>query len=91
MLSRLGGDEFIVLLPDTRDRFAAGNVARRILQHLEQPISADGHEVFVTASIGIATFPGDGVATDILIRNADTAMYHAKQQGKAAFQCTRPR
>jgi EAL domain-containing protein (putative c-di-GMP-specific phosphodiesterase class I) len=56
------------------------------LQHLEQPISADGHEVFVTASIGIATFPSDGVATEILIRNADTAMYHAKQQGKAAFQ-----
>ena len=86
VLSRLGGDEFIVLLPDTRDRFAAGNVARRILQHLEQPISADGHEVFVTASIGIATFPSDGVTSDILIRNADTAMYHAKQQGKAAFQ-----
>jgi len=86
VLSRLGGDEFIVLLPDTRDRFAAGNVARRILQHLEHPISADGHEVFVTASIGIATFPGDGVTTEILIRNADTAMYHAKQQGKAAFQ-----
>jgi predicted signal transduction protein with EAL and GGDEF domain len=86
VLSRLGGDEFIVLLPDTRDRFAAGNVARRILQHLEQPISAEGHEVFVTASIGIATFPSDGVTSDILIRNADTAMYHAKQQGKAAFQ-----
>jgi predicted signal transduction protein with EAL and GGDEF domain len=86
VLSRLGGDEFIVLLPDTRDRFAAGNVARRILQHLEQPIRADGHEVFVTASIGIATFPSDGVTSEILIRNADTAMYHAKQQGKAAFQ-----
>jgi len=86
VLSRLGGDEFIVLLPDTRDRFAAGNVARRILAHLEQPISADGHEVFVTASIGIATFPSDGTTSEILIRNADTAMYHAKQQGKAAFQ-----
>jgi len=86
VLSRLGGDEFIVLLPDTRDRFAAGSVARRILKHLEQPIRVDGHEVFVTASIGIATFPSDGVTTEILIRNADTAMYHAKQQGKAAFQ-----
>jgi predicted signal transduction protein with EAL and GGDEF domain len=86
VLSRLGGDEFIVLLPDTRDRFAAGNVARRILQHLEQPIGVERHEVFVTASIGIATYPGDGTSGDILIRNADTAMYHAKQQGKAAFQ-----
>ena len=86
VLSRLGGDEFIVLLPDTRDRFAAGTVARQILTHLEQPIRVDHHEVFVTASIGIATFPEDGLSADVLIRNADTAMYHAKQQGKAAFQ-----
>ncbi len=86
VLSRLGGDEFIVLLPDTRDRFAAGTVARRILMHLEQPIRVDGHEVFVTASIGIATYPEDGLSSEILVRNADTAMYHAKQQGKAAFQ-----
>jgi predicted signal transduction protein with EAL and GGDEF domain len=86
VLSRLGGDEFIVLLPDTRDRFAAGTVARRILQHLEQPIRVDGHEVFVSASIGIATYPDDGLSSEILIRNADTAMYHAKQDGKGAFQ-----
>jgi predicted signal transduction protein with EAL and GGDEF domain/CheY-like chemotaxis protein len=86
VLSRLGGDEFVILLPDTRDRFAAGTVARRILKHLEQPMSVDGHEVFVTASIGIATYPEDGPTGEILIRNADTAMYHAKQQGKAAFQ-----
>jgi predicted signal transduction protein with EAL and GGDEF domain/CheY-like chemotaxis protein len=86
VLSRLGGDEFIVLLPDTRDRFAAGTVARRILAHFEQAIAVDDHEVFVTASIGIATYPEDGLTTEILIRNADTAMYHAKQEGKAAFQ-----
>ena len=86
VLSRLGGDEFIVLLPDTRDRFAAGTVARRILNHLEAPIRVDRHEVFVTASIGIATYPEDGLSSEILIRNADTAMYHAKQEGKAAFQ-----
>ncbi len=86
VLSRLGGDEFIVLLPDTRDRFAAGSVARRILNHLETPMRVEGHEVFVTASIGIATYPEDGLSSEILIRNADTAMYHAKQEGKAAFQ-----
>jgi predicted signal transduction protein with EAL and GGDEF domain len=86
VLSRLGGDEFIVLLPDTRDRFAAGTVGRRILQHLEQPIRVDGHEVFVSASIGIATYPDDGLSSEILVRNADTAMYHAKQGGKGAFQ-----
>ena len=86
VLSRLGGDEFVVLLPDTRDRFAAGTVAQRILTHFEQPISIDGHEVFITVSIGIATYPEDGLTSEILIRNADTAMYHAKQLGKAAFQ-----
>jgi predicted signal transduction protein with EAL and GGDEF domain len=86
VLSRLGGDEFIVLLPDTRDRFAAGTVARRILSHFEQAIYVDGHEVFITVSIGIATYPEDGLTSEILVRNADTAMYHAKQQGKAAFQ-----
>jgi predicted ATPase/predicted signal transduction protein with EAL and GGDEF domain/tRNA A-37 threonylcarbamoyl transferase component Bud32 len=86
VLSRLGGDEFIVMLPDTRDRFAAGTVAQRILTHFEQPISVDGHEVFITVSIGIATYPEDGLTSEILVRNADTAMYHAKQQGKAAFQ-----
>jgi predicted signal transduction protein with EAL and GGDEF domain len=86
VLSRLGGDEFIILLPDTRDRFAAGAVAQRVLKHLEQPIRVEGHEVFVTASVGIATYPEDGLTSEILIRNADTAMYHAKQQGKAAFQ-----
>jgi diguanylate cyclase len=86
VLSRLGGDEFIILLPDTRDRFAAGAVARRVLKHLEQPIRVDGHDVVVGASIGIATYPEDGLSSETLVRNADTAMYHAKQQGKNAFQ-----
>jgi GGDEF domain-containing protein/CheY-like chemotaxis protein len=78
VLSRLGGDEFIVLLPELRDRFAAGAVAQRILAHLEKPIRAEGHEVYVTASIGIATYPDDGSSAELLVRNADTAMYHAK-------------
>jgi predicted signal transduction protein with EAL and GGDEF domain len=86
VLSRLGGDEFIILLPDTRDRFAAGTVAHRILKHLEHPFRVEGHEVFVNASIGIATFPEDGTTSEIIVRNADTAMYHAKQLGKGAFQ-----
>ena len=86
VLSRLGGDEFVVLLPDTRDRFAAGGVANRILRHLERPISTGEGDLVVTASIGIATYPHDGQSAEELIRNADTAMYHAKQQGKAAYQ-----
>jgi len=85
VLSRLGGDEFVVLLPETRDRFAAGAVANRILKHLERPIPTEKGDLVVTASIGIATYPHDGQTGDELIRNADTAMYHAKQQGKAAY------
>lgn len=86
VLSRLGGDEFVILLPDIRDRFTAGTVAQRILKRLEHPFQVGEHEVFVTVSIGIATYPEDGQTPEVLIRNADTAMYHAKQQGKAAYQ-----
>ena len=77
VLSRLGGDEFVILLPEIKDRFSAGSVANRILHRLEQPFVVDNTEVFLTASIGIATYPGDGETSEMLIRNADTAMYHA--------------
>lgn len=86
VLSRLGGDEFVILLPEIKDRFSAGTVANRILSRLEQPFIVSGNEAFLTASIGIATYPEDGETSEALIRNADAAMYHAKQQGKAAFQ-----
>lgn len=86
VLSRFGGDEFVILLPEIRDRFAAGSVARRILKRLEQPFSIGDQDVFVSVSIGIATYPEDGHTTEILVRNADTAMYHAKQEGKSAYQ-----
>jgi predicted ATPase/predicted signal transduction protein with EAL and GGDEF domain len=86
VVSRVGGDEFVILLPELRDRLAAGSVAHRILRQLERPFALGGAQVFVTASIGIATYPADGTGAAELLRNADTAMYHAKQQGKAAFQ-----
>ncbi|MFO7325138.1 MAG: diguanylate cyclase, partial [Pseudomonadota bacterium] len=86
VVSRVGGDEFVILLPELRNRLAAGTVANRILEKLDRPFNIGGTEVFVTASIGIATYPADGTSAEVLLRNADTAMYHAKQQGKAAFQ-----
>lgn len=86
VLSRMGGDEFIILLPDIKDRFAAGSVAHRILKRLERPLALQDQEMFVNASIGIATYPDDGQTSEALIRNADAAMYHAKQHGKAAYQ-----
>ena len=69
-----------------RDRFAPGVVAQRILRHMSQPVRAGEHELFVTASIGIATYPDDGESGELLLRNADAAMYHAKQLGKAGYQ-----
>ena len=86
ILSRLGGDEFVVLLTEIRDRFAAGSVAQRIIERLEKPFIVGGNEVFLSTSVGIATFPQDGQSAEVLLRNADTAMYHAKQQGKTTYQ-----
>lgn len=86
VLSRLGGDEFVVLLPEIRDRFSAATVAQRILDRLDRPFLINGIETFIHASIGIATFPNDGETAEVLLRNADTAMYHAKESGKGTYQ-----
>jgi diguanylate cyclase (GGDEF)-like protein/PAS domain S-box-containing protein len=85
-LARLGGDEFTVLLTNLRDVQDASKVARRILEALARPFTVGGHEIFVTVSIGIAIFPADGESVDVLLKNSDTAMYHAKEQGRNNFQ-----
>jgi diguanylate cyclase (GGDEF)-like protein len=85
-LARLGGDEFTVLLTNLRDVQDSSKVARRILEALARPFSLGGHEIFVTVSIGIAIFPADGDSVDVLLKNSDTAMYHAKEQGRDNFQ-----
>ena len=85
-LARLGGDEFTVMLTNLRDVQDAGKVARRILEALARPFIINGHEIFVTVSIGIAIFPTDGDSVDLLLKSSDTAMYHAKEQGRNNFQ-----
>jgi diguanylate cyclase (GGDEF)-like protein len=85
-ISRLGGDEFTLLLTEVSDAQDAARVARRVLKALSEPFAIDGHEVFTTASIGIAIFPTDGRAPEDLLRNADTAMYCAKGRGRNNFQ-----
>ena len=85
-VARLGGDEFTVLLTEINSLQDAAKVAQRILNSLSVPFRLDGHEVFVSGSIGIAVYPFDGEDMDSLLRNADTAMYHAKNQGKNNFQ-----
>ncbi|HKJ25793.1 MAG TPA: EAL domain-containing protein [Myxococcota bacterium] len=85
-ISRLGGDEFTLLLRDLDDAHDAGRVASRILERFSQPFEIDGREVFTSTSIGIAIHPIDGNDVDTLLRNADAAMYHAKDRGRNNFQ-----
>jgi len=85
-ISRLGGDEFTILLIDTSSSEAIAGVARKILQSLAHPLRVGGHELFVTASIGISVFPGDGDEVETLLKSADSAMYRAKELGRNQAQ-----
>jgi diguanylate cyclase (GGDEF)-like protein len=85
VVARLGGDEFVVVLTGA-DAMAAERVAGKILRALSQPYHLDGQRLHTTSSIGIAVFPGDGESVDILMRNADAAMYHAKSAGRNNMQ-----
>ena len=85
-LARLGGDEFTVLLTNLGDVQDAGKVARRIVEAIAESFSIEGREIFVTVSVGIAIFPVDGDSVEVLLKNADSAMYHAKEQGRNNFQ-----
>ncbi|MFZ1829789.1 MAG: EAL domain-containing protein [Candidatus Competibacteraceae bacterium] len=85
-IARLGGDEFTVLLPEVRRNEDTALVAERIRKILAQPLVLAGHEVFVTPSIGIALFPDDGDSPEILLKNADLAMYLAKRQGRNLYR-----
>jgi diguanylate cyclase (GGDEF)-like protein/PAS domain S-box-containing protein len=85
-VSRVGGDEFILILPGIREAAAAAQVARKALQSLSRPYLLEGHEVSITPSIGISVHPEDGPDIDTLVRNADAAMYEAKQRGRGQFQ-----
>jgi len=83
-VGRLGGDEFIALLPEIGDERDAQRVADRILEVMRDPVLVGGQECFVTASVGIAIFPRDGASVADLMRNSDVAMFSVKSQGKDA-------
>jgi diguanylate cyclase (GGDEF)-like protein len=85
-ISRLGGDEFTILIDQIDDPQGLSLVAARILELLARPFDLGGHEVVVGASIGIAAWPLDGDDVDTLLRNADSAMYHAKEHGRGQYQ-----
>ena len=84
-LARLGGDEFTLLLPQIASHEAAANTAQKILNVLARPFYIGGQDHFFSASIGIAIYPDDGDSVDSLIKNADIAMYHVKDLGRANY------
>ena len=85
-IARLGGDEFILLLSDINAPENASVVARRILQEMPKTHELEGHSVSVNTSIGISTFPTDGENSELLLKHADSAMYHAKETGRNNYQ-----
>jgi diguanylate cyclase (GGDEF)-like protein/PAS domain S-box-containing protein len=85
-VARLGGDEFTVIVPDVTDVGQVMWVAERIMKDLSRPYILDGEEIFTSASIGISLYPKDATDTDKMLQHADTAMYHAKSQGRNRFQ-----
>ncbi|NLO79367.1 MAG: EAL domain-containing protein [Xanthomonadaceae bacterium] len=89
-LSRFGGDEFNVLLADSRGLHHVQRVADNILANLRRPFYIDGHELHVDASIGVAIYPEGGETSEALIKNAGIAMYHAKTSGRSGLQIFEP-
>jgi diguanylate cyclase (GGDEF)-like protein len=89
-VSRQGGDEFILLLPEIEKTENAAVTARRVLQALAEPHSIDGQELHITASIGVSIYPDNGMDAETLIKNADTAMYQAKENGHQSFKFFTP-
>lgn len=85
-LARIGGDEFMLLLPDATSVEIARNVAEKIVDVVKEPVPIEGHDIFVTVSIGVSIYPDDGETTEALIKNSDIAMYQAKDQGKNGYQ-----
>ena len=86
VVGRLGGDEFIILLNEVGDSGDVALIAKKILDRLTASFSVAGHEIFVSASLGISWFPDDGQNAATLIQNADAAMYAAKEQGRNNYQ-----
>ena len=85
-VARLGGDEFTVLLPHLPLGEDAALVAQKIIDAVRYPFHIEGREFFMTTSIGISLYPDDGIDAESLIKNADTAMYQAKEQGRDNYQ-----
>ena len=85
-VARLGGDEFAVLLEDLEHAEDVAPILEKLVSAMQRPFALDGHEFFLTFSIGISIYPDDGELADVLLRNADTAMYRAKEGGRNGYR-----
>lgn len=85
VVARIGGDEFVVLLSETLDRKTLEIIANRLMQTICQPVPFGAHQLSVGSSVGIARYPGNGLALADLMQAADVAMYHVKKNGRAGF------
>jgi len=85
-VARMGGDEFVVMLPDVTDADSIKRIAAAIVERVSAPITAGNHEVLVTPSVGVSVFPTDGQDVHSLLRHADMAMYQAKASGRRCFR-----
>jgi diguanylate cyclase (GGDEF)-like protein/PAS domain S-box-containing protein len=90
IVSRQGGDEFVVLLSEEEHLEDAAVVVRRILQAVGEAHSVDQHDLHVTSCVGVSVYPDDGLDAETLIKNADTAMYQAKENGHQTYQFFKP-
>ena len=86
LLARVSGDEFVVLLEDVPLDGAPDLVASKMLEEVRRPFNVEGHEIHVSGSLGIAIYPDDGADSETLLKNADAAMYHAKELGRNGFR-----
>jgi diguanylate cyclase (GGDEF)-like protein/PAS domain S-box-containing protein len=86
LLARISGDEFVILLEDLPDEAAPEHVASKLLDEVRRPFHIEGHEIHVSGSLGLALYPEDGQDAETLLKNADAAMYHAKELGRNGFR-----
>jgi diguanylate cyclase (GGDEF)-like protein/PAS domain S-box-containing protein len=89
-LARIGGDEFVLIQPDLIDRSGAEVIAQKLIDALTEPFFVLGNRLDIGASIGITVFPDDATEPDLLLRNADIALYRAKRGGRAQYRCYSP-
>ena len=85
-VARMGGDEFVILLPKLTEQDDVTAVPQKILEAFQLPFNCDDHQIYVTASIGIGIYPQDGEDAQTLLRKSDATMYHAKEKGRNNFQ-----